>query len=98
MIFLINCCEGLSFRVFADDTNIFFISKKPKELELVMNSAIKSVFSYCNTNRLSLNLRETNYMVVTSPKKNELTQIFNILNAKRWVQRWRNDGAMMAQW
>ena len=33
-----------------------------------MNSAIKSVFSYYNTNKLSLNLRKTNYMVVTSPK------------------------------
>ena len=29
-----------------------------------MNSVIKSVFSYCNTNKLSLNLRKTNYMVV----------------------------------
>jgi len=64
-----NCCEGPSFRIFADDTNIFFISENPRELELVMNSAIKSVFSYCNSNKLSLNLKKTNYMVVTSPKK-----------------------------
>lgn len=34
-----------------------------------MNCAIKSVFSYSNTNKLSLNLRKTNYLVETSPKK-----------------------------
>ena len=34
-----------------------------------MNSAVESVFSYCNTNKLSPNSRKTNYMVVTSPKK-----------------------------
>lgn len=34
-----------------------------------MNFAIKSVFSYCNTNKLSLNLKKTNYIfIVTSPK------------------------------
>lgn len=51
-----NSCEGPSFRIFADDRKIFFITENPRELELVMNCAIKSVFSYCNTNKLPLNL------------------------------------------
>ena len=32
---LLNCCEGPSFRIFADDANV------------VMNSATESVFRYC---------------------------------------------------
>ena len=44
-----------------------------------MNSAVESVFSYCNTNKLSPNSRKTNYyMVVTSPKKQVDIKIQNI--------------------
>lgn len=32
-----------------------------------MNSAVKLVFSHCSTNKLSLNLRKTNFIVVKSP-------------------------------
>ena len=51
---------------FADDKNIFFISENPRALELFFNPSINY-----NANKLSLNLRKTNYMymVLTSSKK-----------------------------
>ena len=33
-----NSSTKLSFRMFADDANIFYTSKDPRELELVMNN------------------------------------------------------------
>ena len=64
-----NSSDKLSFRIFADDTNLFFASKNLKELESVMNNEIKLVLRSCTTNKLSVNLKKTNYMLITSPRK-----------------------------
>jgi len=37
IIDLPNSSEKLSFRIFADDTNIFFTGSNPKEVEFTMN-------------------------------------------------------------
>ena len=59
-----NCSNKLSFRIFADDSNLFFASKTLKELESVMNNELKLVrLRYCATNKLSVNLKKTNYNV-----------------------------------
>ena len=39
-----NSSEKLPFRIFADDTNIFFTGSNPNEVELTMNEAIKVSF------------------------------------------------------
>ena len=69
----------LSFRLFADDANIFYASKTSKDLEAVMNSEPQKVINYCNLNKLSLNMRKTNFMIITSPQKPAIHNI-NILN------------------
>jgi len=46
----------LSFRIFADDTNIFFTGNNPKEVEFTMNEEIKLVLKYCAINKLSVKL------------------------------------------
>ena len=63
-----NCSNKLSFRIFADDTNLFYTSDSLSNLESVMNEELKLVFKYCIINRLSINLSKTNYMVISSPK------------------------------
>ena len=70
------CLDKLSFRLFADDTNIFFSSKNTKELELIINSEFKTVLRYCATNKLSINFKKTNFMLIKSPKKQAQTNIF----------------------
>jgi hypothetical protein len=38
---IVNCSSILSFRLFADDTNIFYVNKDPIELEIVMDCELK---------------------------------------------------------
>lgn len=52
---MVNSSTILSFRMFADDANIFYANKDPKELELVMNTEFKKVLDYCVINKLSVN-------------------------------------------
>ena len=73
-----NSSEKLSFRIFADDTNIFFTCNNPKELEFTMNEELKLVLKYCAINKLSVNLKKTNYMLITSSKKKIHLNIHNI--------------------
>ena len=52
-----NSSEKLSFRIFADDTNVFFTSSNPNEVECTMNEEIKLVLNYCSINKLSVNFK-----------------------------------------
>ena len=73
-----NSSEKLSFRIFADDTNIFFTGSNPNEVEFPMNEEIKLVLKYCSINKLSVNFKKTNYMLITSSKKKIHLNIHNI--------------------
>ena len=73
-----NSSKKLSFRIFADDTNIFFTSSNPNEVEFTMNEEIKLVLKYCTINKLSVNFKKTNYMLITSSKKKIHLNIHNI--------------------
>ena len=71
-----NSSNKLSFRIFADDTNIFTSSSNLKQLETTVNEELKKVKHWCNINKLSLNLEKTNYMIIKSPRKKEIINIF----------------------
>ena len=64
-----NCSEKLSFRIFADDTNIFASSPNATQLETLINQELLKVKEWCDTNRLSINFKKTNYMIIKSSKK-----------------------------
>ena len=73
-----NSSEKLSFRIFADDTNIFFTGSNPNGVEFIMNEEIKLVLKYCPINKLSVNFKKTNYMLITSSKKKIHLNVHNI--------------------
>ena len=74
-----NCSNKLQFRIFADDTNVFYSNSSIDEVENVMNIEIEKLFRYCATNKLSINLKKTNFMLITnSNKKVRDIQIKNI--------------------
>ena len=74
-----NCSNKLQFRIFADDTNVFYSNSSIDEVESVMNIEIEKLFRYCATNKLSINLKKTNFMLITnSNKKIRDIQIKNI--------------------
>ena len=64
-----NVSSKINFRMFADDTNIFFSHKDPAVVENVMNSELKRVLNYCATNKLSVNYKKTHYMIIKSNRK-----------------------------
>lgn len=64
-----NSSEKLSFRIFADDTTIFASSANLSDLECLVNSELRKVSKWCIANRLSINLKKTNFMIIKSPKK-----------------------------
>ena len=70
-----NCSDKLSFRLFADHPNIYFSSKNTKELESIINSEFKNVLRCSATNKLSINFKKTNFMLIKSPPKQAQTNI-----------------------
>ena len=64
-----NSSNKLLFRLFADDTNMLFSSKDMAELETTVNLELAKVLKYCSVNKLSINFKKTNYMVIASPRK-----------------------------
>ena len=63
-----NCSNKVSFRIFADDTNVFY-SSTSDDVGKVMNEELNYIFRYCDANKLSININKTKFMVITSSKK-----------------------------
>ena len=70
----------LSFKIFADDTNLFASAKDLKSLELLMNSELKKVKEWCDINKLSINLKKTNFMIIKPQRKKNMNISINITN------------------
>ena len=66
-----NCSSLLTFRIFADDTNVFASARDLKSLEQLINSELKKVKLWCDANKLSINFSKTNFMIVKSPRKKD---------------------------
>ena len=64
-----NCSENLTFRIFADDTNLFASARDLKNLETLINSELGKVKVWCDVNELSINFIKTNYMIIKSNRK-----------------------------
>ena len=58
-----NSSKKLLFRIFADDTNIFYSSKHLNELERVVNKELTNVLEYCAVNKLSI--KKANISITT---------------------------------
>ena len=76
-----NCSSALTFRIFADDTNVFVSARDLKTLEKIVNSELKKVKIWCDVNRLSINFSKTNFMIIKSPKKKDDQVNINIESA-----------------
>ena len=66
-----NCSEKLTFKIFADDTNVFASARDFKSLETLMNSELEKVKEWCDVNKLSINMSKTNFMIMKSSRKKE---------------------------
>ena len=66
--------KKLTFRIFAEDTNMYYSSKDPEQLQSVINEELGNVLKFCAANMLSINFKKTNYMIIISPKKKKISE------------------------
>ena len=59
---------------------MFYTSDKLQHLETVMNEELKLVFKYCIINNLSINLANTNYMLISSSRSNGSINVDKIIS------------------
>lgn len=83
LLFLINIHDIpnssyiLSLRIFAGDTNIFAPSYKARDLKILVIQELLKVKEWCDLNKLSINFKKTNYMIIRSAQK-KIQHTFNI--------------------
>ena len=65
-----NSSKALSFLLFADDSNIFFSHRNPKHLLDTINAELYHVAEWIKTNKLSLNIEKTHFMLFSNSLKN----------------------------
>ena len=75
-----NCSNALTFRIFADDTNVFASASDLKVLEKIVKK-LKKVKIWCDINRLSIDFSKTNFMIIKSQKKKDDQVNINIESA-----------------
>ena len=66
---MINCSKLLHFILFADDTNLFYSSSNYKDLIDVVNIELGNLSEWFRTNKLSLNIAKTNYVLFGNRRK-----------------------------
>ena len=66
---LLNVSSKLMFYLFADDTNIYFESDNPQNLEKSVNIELKNLNEWLKLNRLALNISKTNFVIFHSRKR-----------------------------
>ena len=55
--------DKLTFYLFADDTNLLYADKNLKSLETIVNCELIKVVGWLIANKLSLNIKKTNYII-----------------------------------
>ncbi len=64
-----NCLNYAIPRMFADDTSISYAANSMDELQSVVNSELENLHKWLNTNKLSLNIAETEFMIIGSRQR-----------------------------
>ena len=73
-----KCSQLLSFILFADDTNLFLSHQDINTLYNTINQALKKITTWLSTNKLSLNVNKTHFMIFKTKNK-KLTQHMSIM-------------------
>ena len=65
---LVNATKWSFPILFADDSNLFFTSKNWADLQIKVNQELINITNWLDTNKLSLNINKTNYMIFCKRK------------------------------
>lgn len=72
------CSKIPHFVLFADDTNILFSHRDPKTLETIINNELKHISNWFKLNKLSLNIKKTNFMSFKNKYSNKPDTTFEV--------------------
>ena len=61
-----NVLESCSVTLYADDTVLYFSSKRISEIETKMNSDLRQVCDWLKLNQLTLNIKKSQFMLIGS--------------------------------
>ena len=64
-----NASDKLAFYLFADDTNLLFADRNLQSLETVVNMELMNVSDWLASNKLSLNVKKTNFVIFHPSQK-----------------------------
>ena len=64
-----NCLNCTIPRMFADDTSVSYAAKSMDELQNIINSELENLHKWLNTNKLSLNIAKTKFMIIGSRQR-----------------------------
>ena len=70
-----NSSEILKFSLFADDTNILYETKNLRNPEYSINKELAKLSLWFKTNKLTINVKKTNYMIFSPSKKRKLKSL-----------------------
>jgi hypothetical protein len=54
---------------------MYFTLESIDEVENVMNDELERIFHYCAVNKLSINLKKTNFMIILTSQKKKIRNI-----------------------
>ena len=83
---LVKILKNLTFFLFADDTNIYYESQDLTEIQKTVNKELKKVRKWLDSNRLALNISETNFVIFHSPRNKPDCQIILKFGKKKISQ------------
>ena len=64
-----NASDKIAFYLFADETNLLFADRNLKSLETVVNMELMNVYDWLASNKLSLNVKKTNFVIFHPSQK-----------------------------
>ena len=73
-----KCSNVLDFHLFADDTNIFLQKQNLKSLDLTLNEELDKVNQLLQSNRLSVYIDKTNFVIFHPPEREPQTGLHEI--------------------
>ena len=71
---IVNCSVVFKFVLFADDTNLFHSGRNPQDLSNDINSELTKLSVWFRANKLSLNIKKTNY-ILFGGKRRKLSNV-----------------------
>ena len=75
-----NCSNLLEFNLYADDSNLFYKSNTLLTLQLDLNKELAEVCKWLSVNKLSLNIKKSNFVIFRPRQRKIETNVRTVIN------------------